>query len=388
MKKILMVSSTRADYGLLHPVIKKFREKENDDFRFLLAVTGTHLSEIYGYTVEEIEKDGVRVDFKIECPVESILETDIADNIGITIRKFTELFIRETPEALMILGDRYEILGVVIAALISKIPVFHIAGGDTTEGAIDESIRHSITKMSYIHFTTNPEAEKRVIQMGESPDRVYNVGSTSVDNILNDTLLTKKEALASIGLSECKYVLCTYHPVTLEKTSSLNEIKQLVKVLSKLDCEVIITKSNADLGGGSINQYLDDAAEKYKNVHVYTSLGRLRYLSIMKYAECVIGNSSSGIVETPVFQIPTVNIGNRQKGRFRADSVIDASLTDGKLEEIIAYALSKEGKAMAMKAINPYGDGHAAEKIVNKALELISNDIDIQKTFVDYNLSK
>lgn len=386
MKKILMVSSTRADYGLLYPVIKKFREKENQEFEFLLAVTGTHLSEDYGYTVKEIEKDEIRVDYRIECPVASKTEIDIAENISITIQKFTELFVNVKPDAVMILGDRYEILGVVIASLISKIPVFHIAGGDTTEGAIDESIRHSITKMSYLHFTTNPEAQKRVIQMGEAPERVYNVGSTSVDNILNDTLLTKEEALASIGLADCKYVLCTYHPVTLEKSSSLKEIEQLIDVLRKLDCEVIITKSNADLGGGSINQYLDEVAEKYKNIHVYTSLGRHRYLSVMKYAECVIGNSSSGIVETPVFHIPTVNIGNRQKGRFRSDSVIDASLTDGKLEDVISYAMSEEGKERARNAANPYGDGHAAERIVKISLNTINEEIDMQKQFIDSNI--
>lgn len=383
MKKILMVSSTRADYGLLYPVIRKFREKENQDFKFLLSVTGTHLSAEYGYTIEEIEKDNIRVDYKIVCPVESKNEMNISDNISVTIQKFTELMTKETPDALLILGDRYEILGVVISALICKIPVFHVAGGDTTEGAIDESIRHSITKMSYLHFTTNPEARKRVIQMGESPERVYNVGSTSVDNILNEKLLSKEEALAAIGLSKCKYVLCTYHPVTLGRESALQEIKVLIEVLKKLECEVIITKSNADLGGGSINEYLDEAAEKYSNIHVYSSLGRFRYLSVMKHAECVIGNSSSGIVETPVFHIPTINIGNRQKGRFRAESVMDVSLKDGKLETIIKYAMSEEGQQMARKAINPYGDGNAAEKIVEISLECINNQINMQKHFVD-----
>lgn len=385
MKKILMVSSTRADYGLLYPVIKKFREQENQDFQLLLAVTGTHLSKEYGYTIEEIEKDHIRVDHKIECPVLSQKETDIAENMAVTIRFFTELFMKELPEAVLVLGDRYEIMAVVIAAMICKLPVFHIAGGDTTEGAIDENIRHCITKMSYLHFTTNPEAEKRVIQMGESPDRVYNVGSTSVDNILGEKLLSKQAVLDSLELSECKYVLCTYHPVTLEKSSSIQEIKNLMDVLKNLDCEVIITKSNADLGGSEINQYLDKAAEKYSNIHVYSSLGRIRYLSAMKYAECVIGNSSSGIIETPVFHIPTVNIGDRQKGRLCADSVFNTPLEKDALQKTIEYAMSEEGKQRAKQAVNPYGDGHTAKQIVEISMKYIKNPINIKKCFENVN---
>ncbi len=385
MKNIAIVTSTRAEYGLLFPVIRKFRALENDDLRCSLLVTGTHLCEKYGNTIDEILNDGIRVDKKIECSTGSADEADIAENMSETIRSFTACFSEYKYDAVMVLGDRYEILAVVISAVISRIPVFHISGGDISEGAIDDVIRHSITKMSYLHFPTNEEARKRIIQLGENPERVFNVGSTSVDNILNEKLLTKEEALASVGLSDCDYIICTYHPETINH-SGLNEIKDLISVLGGLGLEVIITKSNADLGGEEINRLLEEAGKKYDNMHVYASLGRIRYLSLMKYSKCVVGNSSSGIIEAPAVHVPTVNISDRQRGRLRAESVFDCSADISAIRDTIEYALSEKGQEIAKNCSNPYGDGRAAERIVAESMKCLKSKIDLKKHF--YNLTE
>ena len=383
MRNIAVVTSTRAEYGLLHPVIRGFRALENNDFKCSLLVTGTHLGERYGRTIDEIINDGIRVDEKLECSTGSANEADIAENMSDTIRSFTACFSEHKYDAVMVLGDRYEILAVVIAAMICRIPVFHISGGDISEGAIDDVIRHSITKMRYLHFPTNEEARQRIIQLGEDPERVFNAGSTSVDNILNEKLMTKEEALDSVGWSDCDYIICTYHPETIDQ-SGLNEVKDLVSVLGDLDLEVIITKSNSDLGGEEINRFLDEAGEKYDNIHVYASLGRLRYLSLMKYARCVVGNSSSGIVEAPAMHVPTVNIGDRQRGRLRAESVFDCPADRDAIKDKIEYALSAKGQEIAKNSSNPYGDGRAAERIVAESMKCLESKIDLKKHF--YNL--
>ncbi|MBQ7463260.1 MAG: UDP-N-acetylglucosamine 2-epimerase (hydrolyzing) [Lachnospiraceae bacterium] len=385
MKTIAVITSTRAEYGLLYPVISRFRALESEDFRCSLLVTGTHLSGRFGNTVDEIEKDGIRIDERIVCSTGSANETDIAKNISDTIEKFTACFSQNKYDAVMVLGDRYEILGVVISAVVCRTPVFHIGGGDISEGAIDDVIRHSITKMSYLHFPSNGESRQRIIQLGEDPERVFNVGSTSIDNILNENLMTKEEALESVGLSDCDFIICTYHPETIDQTG-MNEVKDLVGVFSGLPLEVIVTKSNSDLGGEEINRYLDEAGKMYDNIQVYASLGRIRYLSLMKYAKCVVGNSSSGIVETPAMHIPTVNIGDRQRGRLRASSVFDCRADAESIRDTIGFALSEKGQKIARECDNPYGDGHAAERIVEKSISFLGKDIDLKKQF--YNISK
>lgn len=384
MKRIAVITSTRADYGLLYPIIKEFRTHESKSFQLALIVTGTHLAANYGHTINEILEDNIRVDYTIKCSVNSKTENDIAENISDTIKKFTALFISEKFDFILILGDRYEILGTAISAMICRIPIFHISGGDTTEGAIDESIRHAITKMSLCHFTTNEISRKRVIQMGEDPQRVYNVGSTSVDNILREQLLDKKDALKSIGLDDCKFIICTYHPVTLDRSSALNDIKILITVLEQLNIDIIVTKSNSDLGGEEINQYLDKISESHKKIHVYSSLGRLRYLSLMKWAECIIGNSSSGIVEAPALKVMTINIGDRQKGRLQSVSVINAKMEKDDLNKKIKFALSSEGKQLALSAQNPYGKGDSAKQIVDISFKWLEKDLDLKKEFRDF----
>ena len=380
MKKIAVVTATRAEYGLLSPVIKELRKQETADFKVDLIVTGTHLSEKYGMTLNEIDD---RVDCKLPISVESDTELDISQNQAEVLVKFTELFVKQQYKAVLLLGDRYETLAIAIAAGNTRTPIFHLCGGDTTEGALDEWIRHSISKMSYLHFVTNEDSRKRVIQLGESPDRVFNYGSTSIDNILHVADMTKTEALQSIGLGDCKYALCTYHPVTMDNGNVDEPIKAFLAAIKAFpELQFIVTKSNADQGGARINELLDEAEKQIDNLHVYTSLGVRRYLSLMKYAELVLGNSSSGIIETPSFQVPTVNIGDRQRGRLQSESIINSDVDKNSIVNAIRQALSDEHKTICKSVVSPYGDGTAAEKIAKKAVEFVTNGtIDLKKNF-------
>ena len=380
MKKIAVVTATRAEYGLLSPVIKELRKQETADFKVDLIVTGTHLSEKYGMTLNEIDD---RVDCKLPISVDSDTELDISKNQAEVLVKFTEIFVKEQYKAVLLLGDRYETLAIAIAAGNTRTPIFHLCGGDTTEGALDEWIRHSISKMSYLHFVTNEDSRKRVIQLGESPDRVFNYGSTSIDNILHVADMTKTEALRSIGLDDCRYALCTYHPVTMDNGNVDELIKAFLAALKAFpELQFIVTKSNADQGGARINELLDEAEKQIDNLHVYTSLGVRRYLSLMKYAELVLGNSSSGIIETPSFQVPTVNIGDRQRGRLQSESIINSDVDKNNIVNAIRQALSDEHKTICKSVVSPYGDGTAAEKIAKKIVEIVTNGtIDLKKNF-------
>lgn len=382
MKKVAVVTATRAEYGLLSPLVKALRAYENEGFHTELVVTGTHLSERYGMTVGEIDD---RIDERIPISVNSASETDISANQAETLVKFTGLFSSKRYQGVVLLGDRYETLAIAVAAGNTRTPVFHLCGGDTTEGAMDEWIRHSITKISYLHFVTNENSRKRVIQLGEDPGRVFNYGSTSIDNILRSPDKGKKEALADIGLPACRYALCTYHPVTMEGGSVDRQIGEFLGAIESFpELEFIVTKSNADQGGARINELLDEAAGTIRNLHVYTSLGAYRYLSLMRHAEFVLGNSSSGIIETPAFHVPTVNIGDRQRGRLQTDSIINCGPEKVKITEAIKTAMSPEMKKICLKTVNPYGDGHAAERIARKIVDVImTGDIDPKKKFYD-----
>lgn len=386
MKKIAVVTATRAEYGLLSPVIKELRKRESSEFSVDLIVTGTHLSEAYGMTVDEIED---RIDYKLPVSVESVTELDISRNQAEVLVKFTEHFLREKYSAVILLGDRYETLSMAIAAGNTRTPIFHLCGGDTTEGAIDEWIRHSITKMSYLHFVTNEESRKRVIQLGESPERVFNYGSTSIDNILNVADMSKSDALNGVGLSDCKYAVCTYHPVTMEDGNIESRTDEFIQAIEAFpDIEFIVTKSNADQGGARINELLDDAANRIPNLHVFTSLGVRRYLSLMRYAEFVLGNSSSGIIEAPAFHVPTVNIGDRQRGRLQSKSIINCGIDKEDIVEAIYRAIKDEHKKVCNSVVSPYGEGNAAIQIANKTVEIVlSGKIELKKQFYDIRFS-
>lgn len=385
MDKLAVVTATRAEYGLLSPVIRRLRDYENEELRIELIVTGTHLSEAYGYTVSEIEEAGIRIDYRISVPILSASGCDISKNQAEILVKFTNLFAGQGYRAVLLLGDRYETLAVAIAAENTKTPVFHMCGGDTTEGAMDEWIRHSVTKISYLHFVTNEESRKRVIQLGEAPERVFNYGATGIDNSLAAADMTKVEALSSVGLGECRYAICTYHPVTLGNSCVEEQICNLITAVERYpDIQFIVTKSNADQGGARINALLDETESQTKNLHVFASLGVRRYLSLVKYAEFVLGNSSSGIIEAPAFGVPTVNIGDRQRGRLQSESIINCGESADAICEAINIALSKKHKALCREVRSPYGDGHAAEQIAAKIVETLRKKIDLKKKF--YNL--
>lgn len=385
MNRVGIVTATRAEFGLLAPVIAELRKYESDSFRADLIVTGTHLSAEFGNTIEEIRESGLRIDYQIPIRLVSDSACDISLNQADALVKFTEHFAQTKYNAIVVLGDRYEMLAVAIAAGNTRTPVFHLCGGDTTEGAMDEWIRHSITKISYLHFVTNEESKRRVIQLGEDPNRVFNYGSTSIDNILCVANMGKMEALQSIQLPDCDYALCTYHPVTMENESVDSQVEAFLKAIRRTqELEFIVTKSNADQGGARINELLDAAADRIPNLHVYTSLGVRRYLSLMKYAKFVLGNSSSGIIETPAFHVATVNIGNRQRGRLQSESIINCGTSVDDICVGIAMAQSESHQALCRKIVSPYGDGHAAERIAAKIVDVLTREeIDLKKKFYD-----
>ncbi len=385
MRKLAIVTATRAEYGLLSPIIRRLREFENDDFVVELIVCGTHLSNDFGMTVTEIDKDGFRIDHKIPTPVASDSARDISNDQSVILNKFADLFESKNYNGLLILGDRYEMLAIAVAAGNAGIPVFHISGGDTTEGAVDEWIRHSITKISYIHFVTNESSRKRVIQLGEEPDRVFNYGSTAIDNIKDLPYISKSDILTQLGLFDCRYAVCTYHPVTNDYRDVDEYICAFIKAMEVFpDMEFILTKSNSDRGGARINELLEEADRRLSNVHVYTSLGVSRYLSLLRHSEFIMGNSSSGIVEAPALHIPTVNIGDRQKGRLQSESVINCGTTTDEIVKAIEQAVSDGFKDICKEVVSPYGTGHSADKIASKTLEVIMEGrIDLKKRFYD-----
>ncbi len=382
MKKIAVITTTRAEYGLLKPVIGQLREKENDELKVELVVSGTHLSPRFGMTVDEIDQ---RIDHRIEIPVNTDTDLDISKNQAEALVKFTELFSKEKYDAVILLGDRYEMLSVAVAAGNTRTPVFHLCGGDSSEGALDEWIRHSISKISYLHFVTNEVSRKRVIQLGENPDRVFNYGSTSIDNILTIADMDKIDALESIGMNDCDYALCTYHPVTTKEEDPKEQIDAFLGAIKAFpDLQFIVTKSNADRGGEFINRMLDEAEKEIPNLHVFTSLGVRRYLSLMKFSRFVLGNSSSGIIETPAFRIPTVNIGDRQRGRLQSKSIINCGEDMESIISAISKALSEEHMAVSRSVVSPYGDGNAASRIAKTAVDYVMNgNIDLKKHFYD-----
>lgn len=386
MKTLGIVTASRAEYGLLRPFIEELRRhEETGELSVRLIVTGTHLAEAYGSTVKEIENDGLRIDERVPIPVKTDNALAIAKNQAETLTAFTALFMKEQYDAVILLGDRYEMLMVAIAATNTLTPLIHISGGDTTEGAVDESIRHSITKMSYYHFTTNAESRRRVIQLGESPERVFEVGSTSLDNILRLPLLKKEEAVRGFLPEDCiRYALSTYHPVTLEDQDVRKDILAWLSAMKQFpDIHFIVTKTGADRGGELANEILTSETEGVSHIHVFESLGVLRYLSLMKYASFVLGNSSSGIVEVPAFHIPTINIGDRQRGRLQSESIINCGTSAEEITDAIRLALSEPMREKAARAVSPYGDGHAAEKMTDILLQKLGEPVDLKKAFYD-----
>lgn len=384
MKVISILTASRAEYGLLKPVIAKLNKVEEFDVR--IVATGAHLSPEFGLTYQEIEKDGFVIDEKIEILLSSDSPSSISKSMGLAMISFADYFEKLNPDLLVVLGDRYESLAVATVAMNQSIPIAHLYGGETTEGAIDESIRHAITKLSYLHFTSTDEYRNRVVQLGEHPARVFNVGAIGIENILNEKLLQKDELESELNISLSKpYAVVTFHPVTLEKNKSENQVKSLLEVCEEYkNLNFIFTKANADAEGRIINQIIDRFAKEKNNIFAFTSLGMRRYLSALKYCRIVIGNSSSGLLEAPSFGIPTVNIGDRQKGRLQASSVINCEPTQGSIHQALDLALSDKFAQEAKKTVNPYGNGDTTNKIVEVIKEyIIYSKIDLKKKFYD-----
>lgn len=383
-RRICIVTATRAEYGLLKPIIEKLSSEKEFDIQ--VVVTGAHLSPEFGLTYREIEKDGVIINKKIEMLLSSDTAVAISKSMGLALISFAEYFFEIKPDAVLLLGDRYENLSIASAAMNEGIPIIHLYGGETTEGAIDEVIRHSITKMSYIHMVSTQEYCRRIIQMGENPERVFCVGAMGVENAVHASLMKIENLEKELQIElEHPYAIVTFHPVTLEKDSAGIQIKELLKALEEFpELNFIITKANADKGGRIINQLLEEYALINKNVKVYDSLGAIRYLSVMKYSKMVIGNSSSGLIEAPSFHIPTINIGERQKGRIRGKSVIDCLPENGDIIRAMKRALKKEFIEEIAEAENPYGDGNTSDKIIEiLKKELCDKTINLQKKFYD-----
>ena len=379
MIKVGIITATRAEYGLLKPVYLELSKYKNVDCK--LIVTGTHLSKKYGYTINSIKEDKIDIYKSIKI-IDDNKKEDIADIYSKSVVLFNKLFKKEEFDTVVLLGDRYETLAFAIAAMFNNIPICHIHGGETTEGAIDEAIRHSITKMSYLHFTSCEEYKKRVIQLGEDPKRVFNVGSLGVENIVKTKLLTKKELCNYLGLNLDKYFVVTYHPVTLKNNNQMSDFKNLLLALSAYkDYQVIFTKSNADSGGNKINSLIDEYVKTHNNAKSFFSLGTKRYLSLVKYSLAVIGNSSSGIIEAPALLIPTVNVGERQKGRVRVKSIIDCK--DDKDSIIKAINLAINFNNSFKFSDLPFYKNNTSQLIAKKITKVFNKRINLMKKFYD-----
>ncbi|OON98154.1 MAG: UDP-N-acetyl-D-glucosamine 2-epimerase, UDP-hydrolysing [Epulopiscium sp. Nele67-Bin005] len=384
MKNVCVVTGTRAEYGLLKPILQKINLDK--DLNLQLVVTGMHLCPEFGLTYKEIEADGFVIEEKIDVVLSSDAQNAMTKSIGLAMVSFADYFARSKPDLVIVLGDRYEIFAVATTVAIAGIPLAHLCGGDTTEGAVDEFFRHSITKMSYLHFTTTLEYKKRVEQLGEAPDRVFCVGATGVENILNVKLMDLEQISKSLKFDLSKpFSLVTFHPATMENNCVETQVNQLFQALDSFsEMNFIFTKANSDANGRIINELVDKYVEGAKNCVVYTSLGLIRYLSAMKYCTMVIGNSSSGIYEAPSFKVPTINIGDRQKGRLQAKSVINCEAERDEIVSAIKYAMSTEFLENLTDVQNPYEGVNPSGDIVRIIKEFLLEDkIDIKKKFYD-----
>lgn len=365
-KKIAVFTGTRAEYGLLYWLLKDIQADE--ELNLQLLVTGMHLSPEFGETFRQIEKDGFVIDEKIEILLSSDSAVGIAKSMGLGVLGFADALSRLAPDALVILGDRFEALAAAQTAMILRIPVVHLHGGEITEGAYDDAIRHAITKLSYLHATSTEEYRQRVIQLGEAPERVFNVGAIGLDHLQRGTFLTVDELAKSLNFPlKPPFVVVTYHPVTLadeEPTASFNAI--LAALDQYPDLQIILTYPNADDGGRKIIPLLEAYAAKHpQRVLAIPSLGQARYLSAIKHASAVIGNSSSGIIEVPSFDVPTVNIGMRQRGRLAAKSVLHCDARVDSISTRLGDALSRSYKVAGCNVDNPYGQGNASALVIN-----------------------
>ncbi len=381
-RKICIVTGTRAEYGLLYWLIKEIQD--DPDLEIQIVATGMHLSPEFGLTYKKIEEDGFTISEKVEMLLSSDTPNGIAKSIGLGVIGFADALERLKPDILVVPADRFEIFAAAQAAMALRIPMAHIYGGETTEGAIDEAIRHAITKMAHLHFTAAEQYRRRVIQLGENPHRVLNFGAPGLDNLKKLKLLTKNSLEKAIDFKLGKTsFLITYHPATLSDVLPEKSFEELLRAIDHFpDAKIIFTKANADSAGRIINKMLDNYIEK--NSHraiVFTSMGQLLYLSAMKYVDIVIGNSSSGLLEAPTLKKPVVNIGNRQQGRLRAESIIDCEEKADAIIESINKGLSPAFKNTLKNAVSPYGQGVASFKIKEYLKKVSLKNILVKKFY-------
>lgn len=386
MKKICFVTATRAEYGQLAPIMRKI--KESREVKLQILVTGAHLVESYGYTYREIENDGFTIDEKIEIQVSTDTNAGICKTMGLAMISISDAFNRLLPDMVVILGDRYEMLSVASVATIMNIPIAHISGGDSTPNAIDDVIRHAITKMSILHFAFTEQYRDRIIQMGEAPDRVFNVGALGVENAKNVRLMSKYEISNLLGIDiNHKYILITFHPTTRKHGAAKSEIDNILSAIEGYDeYNYIFTKANSDPEGEIINNTIKNFVCQYSDKAILVdSLGTELYLNVMRYADIVMGNSSSIIVEAPSFKIPIINIGERQKGRIRSKAIIDCKADKNEICNAISYVSTDKYRSVLNKSTNPFEGEVPSDSIIREIRRYLEeNNFLCQKEFYDY----
>lgn len=381
-RRICVVTGTRAEYGLLRWVMEGIRGTPGLELQ--LVVTGMHLSPEFGLTYREIENDGFRIDSKVEMLLSSDTASGLAKSMGLGLIGFGDALEQLQPDMMLVLGDRFEIFSAVAAAMVARLPVAHLHGGEATEGAFDESIRHSITKMSHLHFVAAEPYRRRVIQLGEQPDRVFVVGGLGVESIGKLPLLDKPELEAALGFRFLRRnLLVTFHPVTLEHATAAQQMRELLSALESLpDTQLIFTMPNADTDSRILFQMIEQYVATHGNARVFTSMGQLRYLSCLRYVDGVVGNSSSGLIEVPSFHKGTINIGDRQRGRLKAVSVIDCAPERQAISSALARLYSDEFQRSLKDVQNPYGNGGASDRIVQVLRDYPLESI-LKKSFHD-----
>lgn len=387
--QICVITGTRAEYGLLRELLFKLRDDSR--LKLTLVVTGSHLIEKFGNTQKEIIEDGFADYIKVPIPLEDDSKLGMAKAAGIAMEKFGELFTGYRPDICIVLGDRFEIFAAVSAAHLIGIPVAHISGGDVTEGAVDDAMRHCITKLSSLHFPGCEQSAKRIIQMGEQPDRVFNVGDPGVENCLKVKCLSRNELARDINFDAIMgdYAVVTFHPVTMENNTAISQLHELIHAMDEFpNMSYIITMANADADGRKINDVWVIENENHSNWKLVSSLGVVRYLSAVKYAKTVIGNSSSGIYEAPPMGTPTVNIGDRQKGRMMAESVVCCLPERESIINAIRTVLKDDFQSRSQNIVSPFGDGTTSEQIVEHVIEYLNQNYEtIKKGFYDINFA-
>lgn len=382
MREIAVVTVARSDFGIYLPLLRAIQA--NPKLRLRVLVSGMHLSPEFGLTVREVESAGFEVFERIESLVSSDTPGGIAKSIGLGVLGFAQLFSRYRPDILVLLGDRFDMLPAAVAALPFRIPIAHLHGGEVTEGAMDEEIRHSITKMSHLHFVSNEQYAKRLRQMGEEDWRIQVSGAPSLDSIGMADLISPGEVSSAFGIDpKSPSLLLTYHPVTLEAKDTEYHITNLLDALGKLGVQCLFTYPNADTNARIIIKRIEEYCQTHPLSRVVKTTGQYGYYSLMKTVSAMVGNSSSGIIEAASFELPVVNIGNRQKGRIQTRNVINCGYQQDEISEAIRKALEPTFKAGLRGLVNPYGDGHAAERIAARLTEVQLNDELLHKRFTD-----